>query len=474
MDVHQRGTVIVADVTPIDRKRRIPLTDLGNGERLAARHGADLHYVTVWKSWLIWDGRRWQRDDTCELERRAKKTVRAIWDEAKAAESSEDREKLAKHALTSESNGRVRAMVECARSEPGIAIRYQEFDTHPFLLNVRNGTLDLSTGELRKHQRDDLLTKLTDVEYQPTAECPLWLQFLDQTFEGDTVLTGYLQRAVGYSLTGDTREQCLHLMYGTGSNGKSTFLEVLQGLLGDYGVQADFATFVEKKGDGPRNDVARLAGARMVRSSEVGEGKRLNESLVKSLTGQDTIAARFLYSEAFEFQSTFKLWLAANHKPVIRGTDHAIWRRVRLVPFTVTVPDDKKDETLKNRLLTELPGILRWAVEGCAGWLESGLRPPEVVLTATQAYRSESDVIGTFLDECCELSPKLEVSSTELYLAYKHWAKTSGEYELSQRVFGLRLQERGFVARKEGVIYRQGLRLLPNAVPKDEQQWWQK
>lgn len=455
----------VARVTSIEERRRTPTTDIGNAERLIAMHGRDLHYVTAWRSWLVWNGKRWQRDEVCELERKAKRTVRAIWREARSEKNKERKKDLSRHAIISEGNSRINAMIERARAEPGVAVRYQEFDQQPFLFNVKNGTLDLSTGEIHPHDRDHLLTKYTDVEYVEGATSPLWLAFLDKIFGGDQLLIDYLQRAVGYSLTGDTREQCLHLMHGTGSNGKSTFLEVLQALLGDYGVQADFATFVEKKGDGPRNDVARLAGARMVRSSEIGEGKRLNESLVKSLTGQDTIAARYLYSEAFEFRPTFKLWLAANHKPVIRGTDHAIWRRVRLIPFTVTIRDDEKDETLKDRLLGELPGILQWAISGCESWLESGLNPPEVVTIATAAYKNESDILGSFLEECCELSPALEVSATELYTAYKRWAHENGEFELSQTAFGRRIEERGFDVRKNGVKYRKGLRLLPNMIP---------
>jgi len=455
-------------VMSIERKRQTPTTDLGNAERLIAAHGRDLHYVTTWKSWLVWNGKYWHRDDTCELERRAKKTVRGIWREAKQERKRDRKKDLARHAIQSESNGSIRAMIERARAEPGVAIRYQEFDQHPFLLNIRNGTLDLSTGTLGPHDRDHLLTKYADVEYVADAECPLWRTFLERIFDGNAEIISYLQRAVGYSLTGDTREQCLHLMHGTGSNGKSTFLEVLQALMGDYGVQADFATFVEKKGDGPRNDVARLAGARMVRSSEVGEGKRLNESLVKSLTGQDTIAARFLYSEAFEFRPTFKLWLAANHKPVIRGTDHAIWRRVRLIPFTVTISEQEKDETLKDRLLTELPGILRWAVEGCEQWLERGLQPPEAVTVATAAYKNESDIIGNFLEECCEIGAGLEVPATDLYTAYKRWAHDNGEFELSQTAFGRRIEERGFDVRKNGVKYRKGLRLVPNVTAHGE------
>jgi putative DNA primase/helicase len=460
-----------ATVTPINRGRK--LTDLGNAERLASRHGKDLRYVTAWKSWLVWDGRRWQRDDLLEVERRAKDTVRSILTEEYPVAPNEDKAFIGKHALASEASGRVRAMIECAKAEGAIPVRYQAFDAHPFLYTCRTGTLDLSTGRLRSHRRDDLITKLADVDWDGEATCPLWLQFLSRVFGDDAALIAYIQRAVGYSLTGDTREQCLHLLYGSGSNGKSTFLEVLQALMGDYGLQADFATFVEKKGDGPRNDVARLAGARMVRSSEIGEGKRLNESLVKSLTGQDTIAARYLYSEAFEFRPTFKLWLAANHKPVIRGTDHAIWRRVRLIPFTVTISEAEKDETLKDRLLTELPGIFRWAVDGCLQWLESGLQPPDVVMAATQAYKSESDILGAFLDECCELGQGLEVSAGELYAAYKRWAKDNGEFELSQTAFGRRIEERGFDVRKNGIKYRRGLRLLPNVSPvKSDAPWW--
>jgi putative DNA primase/helicase len=452
----------VLKVTSIERKRRTPTTDIGNAERLISAHGQDLHYVTTWKSWLVWNGKRWQRDEVCELERRAKKTVRAIWREARTETNKEKKKDLARHAILSESNSRINAMIERARAEPGVAVRYQEFDQQPFLLNLRNGTLDLATGTLRPHDRDDLITKYADVDFVEGAECPTWLKFLERIFRGNAEIIPYLQRAVGYSLTGDTREQCLHLLHGSGSNGKSTFLEVLQALMGDYGVQADFATFVEKKGDGPRNDVARLAGARMVRSSEVGEGKRLNESLVKSLTGQDTIAARFLYSEAFEFRPAFKLWLAANHKPVIRGTDNAIWRRVRLIPFTVTISDEEKDETLKDRLLAELSGILQWAVTGCEQWLECGLQPPEVVSVATAAYKNESDILGSFLEECCEIGNGLEVSATELYTAYKRWAHENGEFELSQTAFGRRIEERGFDVRKNGVKYRQGLRLVPN------------
>jgi putative DNA primase/helicase len=436
------------------------LTDLGNAERFIRDHGDHVRYVAPWRSWLEWDGHRWRRDETCAIERRAKETVRTIWGESGKGGDKETRAAIAKWAEKSEAIGRVRAMVEMARAEPGIALTPASFDQHPFLFVAANGTLDLTTAQLRAHRPTDLLTKMSPVAFDPEAPCPTWEAFLEKVFDGNRELISYLQRAIGYSLTGDTREQCLHVMHGAGQNGKSTFLDVLAHVLGDYAVQADFATFLDRQmGDGPRNDIARLNGARLVRSVEVGEGKRFNEPLIKVLTGDDIVAARFLYSEAFEFRPTFKLWLAANHKPVIRGADLGIWRRVRLVPFTVTISEAEKDDTLKGRLMAEAPGILAWAVAGCLLWLEHGLRAPDIVRAATQEYRSESDVIGGFLDDCCELAPGLEVPSGELYAAYRQWAERGGEYVLSQTSFGRRIDERGFDVRKNGLKYRRGLSL---------------
>ena len=438
-------------------------SDIGNAERLIARHGAQLRYVAKWKSWLVWTGTHWERDECGTVERACKDTLRALAHEALDLEDKAQRAVMLKHALASESNSRVRGMIERARAEPGVSVRHDIWDQHPWLLNCGNGTLDLRTGHLRPADPKDHLTKRTPVPFDPEAPCPRWEQFLLDVFGGRPDLVSYIQRAVGYSLTGDTSEQCLQLLHGSGSNGKSTFLEVMQALFGDYGIQADFTTFLETKSgaDGPRNDIAKLAGARMVRSSEVGEGKRFNESLVKTLTGSETVSARFLYSEHFEFVPTFKLWLAANHKPTIRGQDHAIWRRVRLVPFDVQFSGERRDPTMKDKLLAELPGILAWAVAGALLWQRDGLNPPEDVRAATDEYRRDSDVIGAFLEDCCETGGGLEVAATELYQAYKRWAKESGEFELSQTSFGRRLEERGFGVRKSGVKYRIGLRLQP-------------
>ncbi len=439
------------------------LTDLGNSERLVARHGNDLRYVASEGSWFVWDGLRWARDVTDAVVQHAAETVRAMYTDAAAQRSTDHRKELARHATRSESVSRIRAMIELARSSPEVATLRQDLDRDPFRLTVANGTIDLRTASLEPAARDDLITKLAPVEYDAGATCPRWLAFLDRVLAGKWELVAFLQRAVGYSLTGDTREQCLFLLHGTGANGKSTFLEVLRELLGEYATQADFATFLEKRTDGPRNDVARLVGARLVTSSEAGEGRRLNESLIKSLTGGDTIAARFLFREAFEFPPTFKLWLAANHKPVIRGVGEAIWRRIRLVPFTVTIPEAERDDRLRSSLSEELPGILRWAVEGCQMWLESGLRMPDEVRDATDGYRQESDVLGDFLDECCERDASAAVEATALYQRYKSWAAQSGEHTMSQKEFGTALEERGFAklnTNHHSRTRRVGLRLL--------------
>ena len=441
-------------------------SDVGNAQRLVALHGHDLRWVPRWKTWIVWDGRRWIRDETGEVERRAKSVVRNLFEEALEASDKEKRKQLATHALRSESASRIEAMIRMARSEPGVALDYALLDQQRRLLPVANGTLDLWTGQLGPYDRGHLMTKMVDIPYEPAADCPTWKQTLGVLFGGDQAIVNYMQRAIGYSLTGDTSEQCLHLCLGTGSNGKSTLLDVLGMLAGDFGAQADFQTFLERRGEGPRNDVARLAGARLVRSSEVGDNKRLNEGLIKSLTGGDVITARYLYSEDFEFSPQFKLWLAANHKPTIRGTDYAIWRRVRLIPFDVTITAEQADRDLPRKLREELPGILAWAVEGCQMWLEGGLRPPDRVVSATADYKAESDTIAAFIADNCEVGAGFSVAGGALYTAYKRWADENGEYPMSGTRFGRDLNDRGFpVTRSVTGKVRHGLRLAYDEKP---------
>ena len=419
------------------------LTDMGNAQRLVALHGSHLRYCYDWGAWLTWDGRRWQKDHVGAVEYQAKQTVRTIYQEAGREADDAAAKALVKHAFRSQNKARVDALVSLAQSEPDIPLRPEDLDTNPWAVNVRNGTLDLRTGRLRSHEPTDLITKLAPVPYEPGATCPLWEAFLDRIMAGNEALIGFLQRAVGYALTGSTRAQVMFILYGEGANGKSTFLETLQTLFGDYAQQSDAATFAVRQHDGPRNDVARLMGARLVATIETEEGQRLSEVLVKQVTGGDTITARFLHQEFFEFKPQFKLFLATNHKPEIWGTDHAIWRRIRLIPFTVTIPPAEQDEALPDKLVAELPGILAWAVEGCRQWLEQGLEEPDAVRAATGAYRDEMDLLAGFLSACCVLETRAQVWARDLYRAYQAWCQENGERELAQRTFGRKLTERG-------------------------------
>lgn len=425
------------------------LTDMGNARRLVARHGKDLRFVPVWGMWLVWDGRRWSRDETGEVERRAKDTVRSIYAEAFVTSDSDKRQAIAKHAAKSESERAVRAMIALAKTEPGIPVTPAELDADPWLFNVQNGTLQLRSGALQPHRREDLITKVSPVAFDAAAKCPTLLAFLDRTMAGRVDLVGFIQRLVGYTLTGVTTEQMLALLYGMGANGKSTLLELVAELMGDYGQSIEFSTLLARGQDSTRNDLARLVGARFVAGSEAEDGRRFSEVLVKQLTGGDKITARFLFKEYFDFRPQFKLWLAANHKPVIRGTDLAIWRRIRLVPCTVTIPEAERDPNLPGKLRAELPGVLAWAVRGCLAWQQDGLGMPQAVRDATNEYREEMDVLGGFLAEYCGVGADLSVRSAKLYEAYKTWCDASGERPLSQTRFAPMMAERGFEKRRD-------------------------
>jgi putative DNA primase/helicase len=436
----ESGGSPIADASP----QAVHLTDVGNGRRLVARHGQDLRYCDRLGGWVVWDGRRWELDETGEIERRAKDTVRAIYDEARECTDDDRRRVLFKHALKSEGKYRIAAMTAMAQSELAVVARPRDFDRDRWRLTVNNGTLDLRTGALLPHRRDDLITRLAPVNYDPGAKAPLWLEFLDRAQDGNEALIDFLCRAVGYSLTGSTREQCLFILYGTGANGKSTFTDAVRTLLGDYSQQTPVDTLMIKRGQTIPNDIARLKGTRLVTASEAEEGQRLAESLVKQMTGGDPLAARFLHAEWFEFLPEFKVWLATNHKPMIYGTDNAIWRRIRLIPFTVTIPPEEQDRDLGRKLRAELPGILAWAVRGCLEWQRVGLGAPEEVKQATRGYRDEMDKLGGFLDECCVLNAQAQAGASELYLAYSEWCEANGEKAVSGTRFGRQMAERGF------------------------------
>ncbi|MGE5619061.1 MAG: phage/plasmid primase, P4 family [Sphingomonadaceae bacterium] len=440
---------------------RLPLTDMGNARRLVARHGSDLLYCHLWGKWIAWDGRRWQVDATAEVERRGKEVIRNLLVEAAESSSDDERTELAKWAIQCQQVRRLRSMLEWAQSEPEFIATPDDFDRDPWLLNVVNGTLDLRTAELRPHRREDRITKVATTVYDPDARCPTWDAFLDRIMDGKAELIAFLQRAVGYSLTGVTHERVVFILWGVGRNGKSTFLNTVRELLGEYGMRTPTETLMTKGEGAIPNDLARLQGARYVTAAEASQGRRLDESLVKDVTGGEPIAARFMRGEWFEYRPQFKLWLGTNHKPQISGTDKAIWDRIRLVPFTVRIPDEEQDPGLPARLRSEMPGILRWAVEGCLTWQREGLRPPREVREATEGYRSEMDAIGGFLEECCQIQPGASEKAADIYRVYKGWAERTGERVMSQRSLGLRLAERGFADRRGhgGVRQWTGLRL---------------
>lgn len=439
-------------------------TDLGNAKRLVSKYGNMIRYCHPRKKWLVWDGTRWQFDQTAEIMRLAKETVKSIYSEVSEIDDSESRKKAGGHAKSSESNHRLNSMISLAESEEGIPILPDQLDRDLWLLNCLNGTIDLKTGKLREHRTEDMITKIIPIEYDENAQCPLWESFLNQILGSNKELIESVQRAIGYSLTGETSEQCIFVLYGTGANGKTTFIKSIMAMLSDYAVSTPTETLMRKLDRGISNDIARLDGPRMVAGVETEEGSRFAEVLIKQITGGDTLTARFLHQEFFDFTPKFKLWVATNHKPLIRGTDHAIWRRIHLIPFAVIIPKEKQDRNLADRLIAELPGILRWSVEGCLYWKQIGLKMPNEVYQATANYRKEMDVLGAFISECCIESPGFSAQATSLYQAYTAWAQRSGERTITQTEFGRSLSERSFKKEKESkgkrLTYYAGLGLI--------------
>lgn len=437
-------------------------TDLGNAERLAARHGKNIRYSEERKRWLIWNGKVWEWDFGAMVMSLAKETVRNILREAAGEKDDEKRKELIKHAVRSESEAKLTAMVSLTQSEPGIPVQSKELNSNPWLFNCLNGTIDLRTGELVPHKREELMTIMSPVRYDPHAPCELWLKFLNRVTGGNPELAQYLQRAVGYSLTGDTRAQVLFFLYGLGNNGKSTFIATIRKLMAGYGATAPVDMFLakDKTARGPKEDLANLQGKRFVAASEVEVGRRLAVVIIKEMTGGEAIRADRKYEHEVEFQPTHKLWISGNHKPVIADTSLAIWRRIKLMPFTVTIPDEEIDEDLPSKLEAELPGILAWAVKGCLAWQGEGLKEPWAVTAATLAYRDEEDILAEYLQDCCVLKATATVAKGDLYENYKQWCENTGCQPVSQKTLRTRLMERGITEGKSGSVrYWRGIGL---------------
>ena len=463
---------IVADKTPpstaasTDKKRftsppyeDLDRTDAGNARRLVNLHGQNLRFLGETGEWFHWHGTHWEVDRRLLVVELAKDSACSFRREAKHEPDPDRVAAMLKWSKTSLSRQRINAALELARSE--VAILREHLDRNPWLLSVENGTLDLTTCKLREHRRGDLITRCVPIRYDPNARCPRWIRFLERVLGGDEELVRYVQRAMGYTLTGSTREQCFFELVGPGDNGKSVFVETFRKTTGEYAIQADFRTFIQKKHDsGPRNDIARMHGARLVAASEISRGKYLDEATIKQLTGCDIVAARFLNKEFFDFGPTAKIWMAVNHLPKIKGQDEGIWRRIRIIPFNVRIPEAERDLQLPRRLEKELPGILAWMVEGCRSWQEQGLNDPRAVREAVTAYRQDQDVLGEFLATCCVLDHSARERTTTLYQVYRNLCLQDHEQPISIKEFGSLLADRGLLATKSGgVMVRQGIRL---------------
>ena len=423
------------------------LSDTGNAERFIAEFGENLRYNTDNKTWVVWDGQTWRRDERQAVKRYADILLQEMRQESWESRNTEGRyRELERNCARVASSTGKEAMLKEAQHIGDTPVTNGDFNADDFLLNCANGVIDLRTGELRESRREDMISLNTDIAVDMEGIPARWLQFLREVFQGDDAVIDYVQEAVGYSLTGDTREQCLFQCWGDGSNGKSVFFDMLSRILGTYGSNAQVETLLNrgKPAGNVNTDVARLAGKRFVRTNEPDEGSRFNEGLVKQLVSGDLTTARFLYGQEFEFRPKFKIWIATNHKIVIRGTDHGIWRRMRMIPFEVKFEGENADKELPFKLEKELPQILGWAVRGAMRWYQHGLDTPEKVSEATDEYKDDMDVVERFLDAQTIRLPASTENASKLYQAFARWAKEGREPTMSQTKFGNEMRRKGY------------------------------
>lgn len=424
---------------------RFPRTDAGNAELFAHLYGERLRYDHSRKRWLVWGAHWWEADADAEVMRLAKASTRHRYLCAAGIDDLKERQAEAQWAIACESRMRLEAMLSLARAERQIADAGDRWDPDGWLLGAENGVLELKTARFRAGRPEDRITQHANAAFYPDAQCPRWLVFLDEIFGGDRELIDYMWRAVGYSLTGDTSEQCVFICYGSGANGKTTFLTTLRHILGSYGHNMPFSTIEMSGRASVPTDVADLAGKRLVTATETNERNRLNEARLKALSGGDPVTARHLFSNFFEFRPVAKFWLAVNHKPRVEDDSYGFWRRVRLIPFTRVFAADEADKRLVDTLSNEGPAIFAWAVQGCLEWQRRGLTPPPRVQLATAQYQQESDPIAGFLADRCVMGEGITAGATVLYKAYKEWAVEQGLRDrevLSATLFGRRMAER--------------------------------
>lgn len=465
----------VVYLDPISENKRLNPsrnTDMGNAERLYQSPRAAFIRFCPALGWMLFDGNRWQADDDGARSLATEVIHEAIKAEITQATQSDNMQlsnELARWWRASESAAKIAGALEMFKTFSGVIVKPTSFDTNQFMLAVGNGVVDLRTGSLLPNDPDMLLSKGSTVEYNSRAKCPTWERFLNRVFDGNKELITYVQKIVGYSLSGETREQVWFFLHGSGANGKSVFVETISKMLGSYASRAETETFMahDRVAGAPSPDLVKLAGARFVYASETQEGRSLAVSKIKDMTGGETLTARALHRDPFEFRPCWKLWLSGNHKPVIKDSTVSTWRRIRLIPFLVTIPEEERDQNLAYKLEAELPGILAWAVQGCLAWQQDGLSAPDIVSIATREYRENQDDLGNFIRDCCYI-PKsapwaVKTASKKLYERYSSWCADVGEHPKSGRIFGEALLERGFQRKRQagtGSTVYEGIGLL--------------
>lgn len=427
-------------------KGEMQFTDVTNCTYFLKAYSEKIRFCVTWNKFLIWNGTFWQTDTRSGVESLCIKFVHKMYRGLRVINDLQMQKDFEKHLIKSESFRRIQALVGLLKISEEIIVEDNELDTDEYLFNVQGIMLNLKNGKGMNPDPKYLITKKSNFIYDREAKCLTWDIFLMQIFNKDFELIHFVQKAMGYAMSGDVSEQCLFILWGTGANGKSTFLNVLQHLFGDYACSTGTETFMKKTTE-HSNDLARLKGARLVTTSEAKQGKPISESLIKQITGEDMLVARFLYGEYFTFKPTFKIFMATNHKPKIKGADNGIWRRIKMIPFTVTIPPEQRDKNLTKKLTAENSGILNWLIQGYAMWTKEGLKnEPDAVKEANEEYRFDMDSVGTFVSECFEIdaSMRWKLGNKILYDTYLKWCNKNNERPLSHKGLSMRMQEKGF------------------------------
>lgn len=453
------------EITPVEDYSFYPATDAGHAGAFIRRFGHKLKYVAEWKCWLVWNGKRWVKDNVSgrEINQLVEQHASSLLAEAALEAQEWRRKEMDLRARQMGSSNRREAMLRLARHSTTVAVSLKNIDADPWLAGVKNGVIDLRTGRLKKASQNPIVTKAMGASFRPKAKCPRWTRFLNEIFREDQELVEFAQRLFGYALTGTTREQCFAFLYGQGANGKSTLVETLIRVFGDYGRRVGKNLIAKNRAGGqPEHEIAELHGCRLAVASEVAEGDRINEDIIKDISGGDTLRGCRKYEHAFQFDCQSLLVVYGNHKPDIRGTDDGIWRRVRLIPFLTSFTQAKADRGLPQQLAKEADGILSWLVEGCLKWRKLGLNTPDTVMEAVAAYRNDSDILSDFINERLVCDPDCRVTRSVLYSDYREWAKENGYQPCSQKTFTMRFREKGKATETKtgGQRYWDGIRFV--------------